>query len=358
MKVAHIINSLSIGGAEKLAIDSLPYYINGLNHIDLIVLKKTKTNFESLLPVGVNPIYLTDKSLYSPLLIFKLIPILRKYDIVHIHLFPALYWVVLANFFSLGKTKLAYTEHSTHNKRRNNFVFKIFDKFIYSKLNFIGCISQATEENLVHHLKSQKLNTSVIFNGIDLSKFESVHGADLLYNYFDKESFVLIQVSSFRAQKDQKTVIQSLQYLPDSIKLLLVGDGELKSSNEELVEELNLNNRVKFLGNRNDIPQLMSYADVCVLSSHYEGFGLAVLEGMISKKPSIASDVEGIREVVKGYGLLFERGNAKELANLVLQLYSNEIYYNEIANNCYNRALEFDIRDMVKQYIDKYEKMV
>jgi len=359
MRIAHIINSLSIGGAEKLAVDSILHYKNKIDLVDLIVLKKTKINFQHVIHSNVSVTYLTDKSVYSPKLIFKLIPILKKYDIIHIHLFPALYWVVLAKILSFSKTKLVYTEHSTDNRRRQSSFFKLLDRYIYSKLDFIGCISQATKDNLIKHLNYKKDNISVIFNGLELDNFcDFNNNLKPTFDFFETDSFILIQVSSFRKQKDQKTVIRSLQYLPDSIKLLLVGEGELRKVNEQLVADLNLNNRVRFLGNRNDIPALMSFADICILSSVYEGFGLAVLEGMISKKPSIASDVSGLREIVNGYGLLFEQGNEKELASQILKLYQNHDLYKKVAQQCYDRALEFDIKKMVEHYTKAYEKLV
>ncbi len=359
MKVLHVINSLAIGGAEKLVVDSLVYYKNELEQVDLLALKKTKKNFEERVPNNTKIDFLTNKSIYSPILILKIIPYLKKYDIFHVHLFPALYWVVLAKLISFSKVKIVYTEHSTENKRRKNKILKYLDRFIYGKLDFIGCISEATKHNLENHLNNRNKNISVIFNGIDLKDFvNSEDNSNNSYDFFEKDSFILIQVSSFRVQKDQKTVIRALQLLPEKIKLILVGDGNLRASNEELVKELNLQNRVKFLGIRNDIPMLMQYADVCILSSLYEGFGLAILEGMASKKPSIASNVDGLREIVENYGLLFEQGSEKQLSYQIMKLYQNKLYYNEVAIKCYRRALEFDIKQMVNQYIKVYENVI
>src|SRR5690606_24077441 len=255
MKVLYVINSLAIGRAEKLVADSLLYYKTELEQVDLLALKKTKKSFSERIPNDIKIDFLTKKRLYSPILILKIIPYIKKYDILHVHLFPALYWVVLAKLISFSKVKIVYTEHSTENKRRKNKVLKYLDRFIYRKLDFIGCISEATKSNLENHLKTRNKKISVIFNGIDLKEFlNPTANSDNVYNFFEKGSFILIQVSSFRVQKDQKTVIRALPSLPEKIKLILVGDGNLKLSNEELVKKLNLQDRVKFLGTRNDIP--------------------------------------------------------------------------------------------------------
>lgn len=160
-------------------------------------------------------------------------------------------------------------------------------------------------------------------------------------------------MSSFREQKDQPTLIKSLNFLPNNIKLLLVGDGHLKINCEKLVNDLNLQNRVKFLGIRTDIPELLKTAVIVLLSSIYEGLSLSSIEGMASKL-FIASDVPGLREIVKDYGLLFQQGNSKELADIVLRLNDDKEYYDEVADKCYQRAQEFDIHRMVERYVEVY----
>lgn len=359
MKILQIITSLNTGGAEKLLIESVPHYQQKGIDVDVVTLTKNKSPFRHQLQKVTKGrvIGLTSSSVYNPMLIFKIIPYLKLYDIVHVHLFPALYWVVLAKWISFSKTKIVYTEHSTHNKRRESKIFQMVDKFMYNKLSFIGCISEATKTNLIKHLNCKKQNIEVVLNGIDLSKF-IINPNKEIFNFFDKGNFILIQVSSFREQKDQPTLIKALVSLPENIKLLLVGDGHLKQKNEQEAKNLGIENRVLFLGIRNDIPELLNYADVCILSSHYEGFGLAVLEGMASKKPSIATDVSGVREIVKNYGLLFKQGDSEALANHILKLHKDKEYYDVIAGKCLERSKEFDINKMVQQYIEIYKKVL
>lgn len=356
MKVLHIINSLDTGGAEKLVADSVPLYQKRGIEVDVLLLNDNPSAFRKQLEeeTNGNVFGFSTACVYNPLLIFKLIPYLKKYDIVHAHLFPTLYWVVLAKCLSKSTVKLIYTEHNTENRRRNNPIFRKIDKFIYSKLSFIGCISIGTYENLEKHIgKNNKMR--VINNGIDLSKFTYKNAS---YNFFSKEDILLIQVSSFRKQKDQETLINSLKDLPEKVKLLLVGDGDLIEKRKLQVKELDIEHRVKFLGKRYDIPELMSYSDIVVLSSHYEGFGLAIVEGMAIGKPVIASNVSGIREIVLGYGLLFEEGNSKELAAQITSLIDDKKYYTKIASQCSERAKDFDINIMVDKYINVYNELL
>lgn len=354
-KVLHIINSLGVGGAEKLVTDMA---ISNPTIFDVAVLKETNSFYEKKLKKSNVSFKILGKgSVYNPLLVLKIIPLLRKYNVVHVHLFPALYWVVLAKLISFAAVKIVYTEHNTNNRRRNSFLFKVLDNLIYSKLSFIGCISESTTTNLKRHIPNIKVPIKTIHNGIDLTKFNSNNLDSKKYDFFNEaDSFVLIQISSFRAQKDQKTLIKALQYLPDKIRLILVGDGELIAEHKSLVKLLGFEDRILFLGLRDDITSLLNYADVNVVSSNYEGFGLVAVEGMAMGKPVVASEVEGLGDVVRGAGLLFEKGNSKQLAQQILSLHNDQKLYHTIAGKCLRKAKDYDIVLMLNTYLDIYKK--
>lgn len=106
-----------------------------------------------------------------------------------------------------------------------------------------------------------------------------------------------------------------------------------------------------------DVPQLLKTADIIVLSSKYEGLSLSSIEGMASGKPFIASDVPGLKEIVSGAGVLFEQGNAIELAEKINKLLEDKEYYTEIVESCQKRAQEYDIIKMVDKHIQLYESI-
>lgn len=81
---------------------------------------------------------------------------------------------------------------------------------------------------------------------------------------------------------------------------------------------------------------------------------LSNVEGMSAGKPFIASDVNGLREVTKGYGLLFEHGNAEQLAGIIRRLHDDRDFYDQTAARCLNRAKEFDIAETVSRYNELY----
>ena len=170
------------------------------------------------------------------------------------------------------------------------------------------------------------------------------------------EDKVIIQVAGFREQKDQVTLIKALKHLSLNIKLILVGDGTLKKSCENLVRVLNLEDRVFFLGIRSDIPQLLKSVDIIVLSTKYEGISLSSIEGMASGKPFVASDVPGLRNIVTNAGLLFKQGDDKALATTISKLLNDEKLYNEISKRCQERAVHYDINNLINKHITLYTK--
>lgn len=355
MKVLQVINSLHTGGAEKLIIDSIPLYQKKGIEMDLLTLIHSNTSFyEKLKSESQGKLFsISSKSVYNPFIVFKIIPYLKKYDIIHIHLFPALYWVVLAKILSFSKTPLIYTEHNTNNRRRDKILFKILDRFIYKRLSKIVTIADEVDLEIKRHLNFQKEKFELIQNGVDVEFFNSA----LPYpktDFFGNQDVLLIQVSSFRWQKDQNTLIKALPLLAENIKLLLVGTGGLLEESQKLVQDLNLENRVKFLGNRNDVERLLKTSDIIILSSKHEGLSLSNIEGMSASKPFIGSNVPGLREIVQGYGLLFDQGNSYDLAEKILSLIDNPAYKNEIAEKCFQRAKEFDIHVMVEKYVEVY----
>ena len=114
---------------------------------------------------------------------------------------------------------------------------------------------------------------------------------------------------------------------------------------------------VRFLGLRTDIPQLLQAADIIVMSSHWEGFGLVAVEGMASGRPFIASDVDGLREVVGQAGVLFPRGDDEALAQTIRQLCEHPDEYREVALRCQEKAQQYDISVTASKYLELYPEL-
>lgn len=362
IKVLHIIPSLYAGGAEKLIEESLPIMKNNYN-IDVEVLLLTdrgnvfdKKLKENNIKINVSP----HKKIRSIKNIFYILEHIKRnhYDIVHSHLFPCNYWASLVSkLIFKNKPKLVTTEHSTHNKRRNKFYFKPVEKFIYYSYDTVISISEGTQQNLVNWIKPKcKDKFVVIENGINLENFinaEPYKKSDLDIS-FNESTKLLCMVGSFRKQKDQATIIRAMKELSDDTFLLLVGDGPLRLENENLAKELKVDERVKFLGIRKDVPRIFKTSDIVIVSSHWEGFGLVAAEGMAAGKPVIASDVPGLEEVVHGAGILFKQGDSRDLKDKIEYLNENQREYDYISKRCLRRSNKYDVNEMVKKYCDQY----
>lgn len=350
MRILHVITSLRTGGAEKLMVDLLPRLRDFGNDVELLLFDGTRTLFyEELENTGIKIHTLSvGGNVYNPLNIFKLRKYLKKYDIVHTHNTACQYFIPLAKIISCSKCKLYTTEHSTNNRRRQYKLFKISDKFIYNKYHTLVSISKKATETLKAFI-GEKHNIATIENGVDISKFNNISKPIL-----NKTFKIISMVAGFRVEKDQDTLIRAISLLPESYKLWLIGDGERRQELESLVRSLSLENRVKFWGIRNDIPQLLEQTDIVVLSSHWEGLSLSSIEGMASGRPFIASDVNGLKEIVNGSGILFPHGDENTLAIEIKSLCENSDRYKQVAALCQSKAIQYDINNMAEKYNNLY----
>lgn len=350
MRILHVITSLRTGGAEKLMVDLLPRLRDMGNEVELLLFDGTRTPFyEELENSGIKIHSLSlGGNVYNPLNIFKLCKYLKKYDIIHTHNTACQYFIPLAKIISCSKCKLYTTEHSTNNRRRQYKLFKISDKFIYNKYHTLVSISKKATETLKAFI-GEKHNIATIENGVDISKFNNISKPIL-----NKTFKIISMVAGFRVEKDQDTLIRAISLLPESYKLWLIGDGERRQELESLVRSLSLENRVKFWGIRNDIPQLLEQTDIVVLSSHWEGLSLSSIEGMASGRPFIASDVNGLKEIVNGSGILFPHGDENTLAIEIKSLCENSDRYKQVAALCQSKAIQYDINNMAEKYNNLY----
>ena len=323
MKILQVITSLQIGGAEKLISEISPLLRDKGHEVDVLAFDGVETHFKRSLEEAGIKVYSFSKNcnVYNPLFILKLVKMMRNYDIVHTHntapqLFAAIGSVVCS-------VVLVTTEHTTSNRRRDWKWYTPIDRWMYKRYNKVICISNQAEENLKAFHPSLK-NVCTIYNGVDVQKFHDAKPLECI--------------------RSEKT----------TVVMVAVGDGERRPELEYLIKELNLESTVKLMGIRADIPEVLQSADIVVMSSHFEGLSLSNVEGMSVGKPFIASDVDGLREVVSGYGQLFSHEDDKELASIIKRLAEDKDFYKQVADKCWERAQMYDIKKMVDSYSDLF----
>lgn len=355
MRILHVITSLQTGGAERLMVDLLPLLRDKGNHdVELLVFDGTKTPFmESLEEKGIRVHKLSSNgNVYHPSNIKRLVHYISSYDIIHTHNTACQYYVPIAKRLSGASTLLVTTEHNSTNRRRTKWWFKPIDRWIYNQYASIVCISDQTCLNLLDYYQNKDI-VSTIYNGVDISRFmcpvKSIEG---------KSDFLLTMVAAFREQKDYETLLKAMKLLPECYHLQIVGNGERGNIVKQTCDSLGLSARVEFLGVRQDIPEILEASDVIVLSSHWEGLSLSSIEGMASGRPFVASDVDGLREIVSGAGILFPHGDENALAREIQKLCENPEYYRKTAVACQERAKQYDISVMAKKYNDLYKTLI
>ena len=366
MRILQVITSLDIGGAETLVVNLIPRLQSLGNTVDLCIFngKETPLTHRLKKESPQTKIYALGHGVYNPLYIIKLAKIMKDYDIVHTHNSSPQLFVALANLFC--SKKLVSTEHTTSNRKREWKWYAPIESWMYGQYNHVICISQIAEAKLREYMGGVWLDKtnprykqiSTINNGVDVMSISSAVPDNDLLSLKEQRKAVLM-VAGFRDAKDQDTVVKALNLLnSNDFEVWFAGVGIRQEIVKQLAESLGVSDRVRFLGLRTDIPNVLRAADVIVMSSHWEGLSLSNVEGMSAHKPFIASDVNGLKEVTKGYGILFPHEDAKALGEEIELLVSNEAYYNEIAERCYNRALEFDISKTVNGYNSVYRTVV
>ncbi len=356
MKILHVITSLRTGGAEKLMVDLLPLLKEKDLDVELLLFDGTDTPFRHAAEAaGIKVHDLgTGGSVYSPMRLFKLIPYLRKYDVVHTHNTAPQLFAAIGSV--LCSVVLCTTEHTTSNRRRGWRWYAVVDRWMYSRYRKVICISAKAEENLRRYIGRSCAEIMTINNGVDVEKYVSAP-ASPEFEHIAPGCRKIIMVAGFRWEKDQDTLIKALTHLPENFHLFLVGDGVRRKECEALASQKGVAERVHFLGIRPDVPALLHAADYVVMSSHFEGLSLSSVEGMSVGKPFLASDVNGLREVVEGAGILFPHGNAEALASEILKLEASPELYRAVAFSCSTRARQFDISKMAEGYLNVYNSL-
>lgn len=344
MRILHVINSLTSGGAEKLVTDlSSEQAKLEENSVSLYTFYNNKDLFKPRLSKRVNYVNSGNNSFYSFKAIFLLYREIKKHDIVHVHLFPSFYIVAILSVFFRTK-KFILTEHNSFNRRRNNNFFRLLEKIIYKKFFIVVCISKGVENSLKNWIKLD--NTIIIPNFVNLNKIyktPALHVRDSLSN-----DIKLVMVGSFTKQKDQITIIKAINKLPVNYKLFLIGDGPEKKRIENKIIELNLKERVFLLGTKSNVIEIIKNCNYGILSSNWEGFGIVALEYMASGLITLGTNVNGLNEVIPIKENLFETKDFMGLADRILAVSGSAALVNHILKIQNEALIKYDILNAVE----------
>jgi glycosyltransferase involved in cell wall biosynthesis len=196
-------------------------------------------------------------------------------------------------------------------------------------------------------------NFHVIHNGIPSILGQTYNGETSIIQ--------LVMVARFTNQKDHAIVLQALQGIEHNVQICLVGDGPTRPRIERLAEQLGISDRVKFVGWRDDVHEILASANIYVLASNWEGLPICLLEAMRAGLPIVTSDVGGVREVIVDgeTGFLVDRGDVAMLRDRLQRLLSDPELRNKMGKAGRKRYLEhFTVERMLDQTLQVYENAI
>lgn len=361
--IMHLVLNLNIGGLEWVVINLLKRLDKDRFSPSAACLLDGGTLVNEVKKLGFELDILNkpDKLDFSAFLRLAKILKEKKIDLIHTHNTGAYIYGGIAAKIA-GVNALVHTEHGRcfPDKKRLMWTEKILSAFTHS----IIAVSEDLKEKLVEFEKIDPRKISVIPNGIDVDLFKPTERQSVEQKKeelgLDKDIFIVGTVGRLDPIKDHRNLIEAFKiaekYMP-AAKLLIAGDGPLMDSLKLKVESLKLQEKVKFLGERNDIVELLNVFDLFVLPSKSEGVSLTLLEAMAARKPIIATDVAGNKEILEHGkdGYLVPACSTEKLSEAILYLAKNPAMAFKLRNAAYVKVRQkYSLENMISRYQDIY----
>ncbi|BAY30335.1 putative group 1 glycosyl transferase [Nostoc carneum NIES-2107] len=256
----------------------------------------------------------------------------EKYDIVHVHMAVAAFVTryALKDARKQGIPKMIYTSHGLNfyrgGKPLDNAIFLTLEKLAGRWTDYLVVMNYEDEEAAKqYHIVPPERVRYMPGIGVDLQQFNvNAVASDAILQVRQEmgltaETQLLLCIAEFIPRKRHQDLLRAFAKVakPNSC-LALAGDGPLKAQMQQLAAELGILDRVRFLGFRRDIANLIGSAIATILVSEQEGLPRSIMESLCMQVPVIGSDIRGIRDLLEGgCGLLVQLGDIAELANAI-----------------------------------------
>ncbi len=365
MKVLHILDSLNRGGAEMLELDVCRNAVQ--NGLDLLFAATGSGDLEEDFKNSGVKFYRLQRRLPLDIgLIFKLRNIIKTQQIQIVHAHQAVEGLH-AYFAARGtNAKLVLSFHGfiadAKNRRALKFLIPRTAANIAVSREFLIWLSD--KENF-----DTSQNFRVIYNGIDEKRLVANERNLKTELVLPPETMLFGMIGNFYAapRKDQLTVCRALPEVfrqIENAQFVFVGGHEENSDYEKCISFCQANkiaDRVHFLGVRKDVAEILDSLDAFVLSTRHESFGIAAIEAMLVKVPTILSNLEPLLEISKkgDYAEIFQVQNADELTEKMIKLAENVEFRNDLANRAFVHAKQnFSIEAHLENLKKLYESII
>lgn len=365
MKILHIIESLEIGGAEMVVV-KLANSMAGFHEVSICCVKTTGPLVERL-NKGIKVYCLSKKEGNDLRIPFKIARLVRKgdYNVVHSHNWGIFFDAIMGARLG-GAAKILHTSHGNFLKypetmrgQINRRIRWIMDRFALLFLDQVVTVSLFIKKQITDYFYLNPEKIEVIYNGIEVPspQIRTPHKKS------EKEDFIFVFVGRIAAVKNLSMMLRALAELIKNtdkrISLWIIGDGPEKTSLEDLSKNLKIFDKVKFWGFRNDIKELLNKSDVFMLTSHYEGISIALLEAMASSIPAIVTDVGGNGEIIRNgkNGFLVPDNDVEACFLAMKKITDNHTMRIEMAQNARKTVNDrFSLESSVESYFLNYSK--
>ncbi len=291
-----------------------------------------------------------------------------KPAIVHTHGTVAGVWGRLAAL-KFRKPKFVHTLHGIHYLHFPGSLKKVVgirsERILCKFTERIVCVSEADRKRGLSNRLFPADKTTVIRNGVEEINVNSCTGAAQLRQELglSPDDIVIGSVGRLRREKGHIYLLAAVSLMKEELpqaKFIIVGEGSLEKFLRQKTQELGLDDRILFLGSREDVPALLQIFDILVLPSLWEGLPLIILEAMQAGKAIVASKIDSLEEIITDQkeGLLFPVGSAEDLAGILRELAGNPQKRKLLGENARRKAEDFLLTKMIKNYEELYLNLV
>lgn len=305
---------------------------------------------------------------YDTVLTSKLVEVVKfeNLDLLHVHYaipHAAVAYMVRKILLTEGRyIPVVTTLHGTDiTLVGSNKAFAPVVEFSINKSDGVTAVSESLKQDTLCKFNITR-DIQVIPNFVDFTRFKKVNKEHFKHLLAPQGERILMHTSNFRQVKRVQDVITVFSKVARELpaKLVLIGDGPERRNMEDKCREMGIFGEVRFLGKQDAIEELLSLADVFLLPSESESFGLAALEAMACEVPVISTNAGGLAEVnVHGVtGFLSQVGDVDQMAGFAIQLLENEEVLNRFRRQAYAHARTFDIQHILPKYEHYYEQVM
>ncbi len=233
--------------------------------------------------------------------------------------------------------------------------------FSINESDAITAVSDNLREETLRFFNIEK-EITVIPNFVDIKRFHQTDKDHFKQMLAPDNERILVHVSNFRAVKRVKDVIRIFEKIKKEIpsKLLMIGDGPDRQNAEDLAREMGIYNDVRFLGKQEQISEILSIADLFILPSQTESFGLSALEAMACNVPLISTNAGGLPEInIEGKtGFLSDVGDIESMAKNAIYILSDDERLAKFKTAAIAQARRFEKQHIIPQYEKLYSDVI